>query len=261
MSEIELNMDTIAVEVRPSKVHGRGVFALRDIKVGEFVCTYDGELLLTTAMMKNSSVYEDGRYCLTHPKNPKLVLCGYKYPKNKTGVGQLVNDAKIIQLRELDYKDGIKACRKYVKESKELANVDFMCKDNFNIHAVRDIKKDEELFIHYGYAYWLGFILNNVLVYQEQFMWTLLCFCLLGEVQMSESESINIGETLKNLNEVECRKIIERMVIPSDVIDARKQVVAAHFTYHDFLWFLLESLNIDCIETYLDARKKRCNID
>ena len=248
-------METIPVEVRPSNVHGRGVFALREIKAGEFVCIYDGDLL-SNDVVKNSGVDVDVTYCLTHPKNPKLVLCGYKYPKNSVGVGQLINDAKTIQLRELDYKRGIEACREYVKKSKELANVDFICENNFNIHAVRDIKKDEELFIHYGYPYWIGYILNNVLIYREQFMWTLLCFCLLGQVQISEKESIDLGDALKNWNELECSKIIKRLEIPSEITNARKQI-EPNSTYYKFLWSLLEKLNIDCIDTYLNARNKK----
>ena len=38
----------VAAEVRPSRIHGRGVFAVRDIKEGEFVCIYDGELMSKT---------------------------------------------------------------------------------------------------------------------------------------------------------------------------------------------------------------------
>ena len=110
-------MDTVPVEVRPSNIHGIGVFALREIKAGEFVFIYDGEIL-SNDVVENSCEYEDVSYCLTHPKNPKLVLCGYKYPKNNIGVGQLINDAEVIQLQELDYKHGIEACREYVKKSK-----------------------------------------------------------------------------------------------------------------------------------------------
>ena len=103
-------MDSVSVKVRRSNVHGRGVFALQDIKAGYFACIYDGELL-SKDVIKNSSAIVDESYCLPHLKYPKQVLCGYKYPKNNVGVGQLINDAKTIQLQELDYKHGIEACR------------------------------------------------------------------------------------------------------------------------------------------------------
>ena len=44
------------VEVRLSSVHGRGVFTLRNIKAGEFVCTYDGELLPENIARNNDFV-------------------------------------------------------------------------------------------------------------------------------------------------------------------------------------------------------------
>ena len=51
-------MDSVSVKVRPSNVHGRGVFALQDIKVGEFVCIHDGEIL-SNDVIRNSSVDVD----------------------------------------------------------------------------------------------------------------------------------------------------------------------------------------------------------
>ena len=247
-------MNTVAVEVRPSKIHGKGVFALRDIKAGEFVCVYDGELLNTTDMEYNDD--EDGAYYLAHPKNPTLVVSGYKYPKNRMGVGQLINDAKQIELSALNYEEGITTCRRYMKESKEMVNVDFKSDENFHIHAIRDIMEGEELFIYYGYPYWLGKLLNKDLIHSSQFLWRLLCHCLLGEVQMYLGESIDIGEALLHHDESKCKKIIDRLEIPSYILEVREQAVP-YLTYYDSLWCLLRKLNIDCIETYLDARKKK----
>ena len=112
------------VEVRLSSVHGRGVFTLKNIKAGEFVCTYDGELLPEN-IARNNDLFE-AEYCISHPKIPNFVVCGYKYPKSKMGVGQLINDAKAIQLRKLDYKDGLDSIRVYEEKSQELANVDLI---------------------------------------------------------------------------------------------------------------------------------------
>ena len=123
-TKIQLEMDTVSVKVRWSNV--RGVFAFRDIKAIEYVCIYDGEPLAND-VIKNSSVDADVSYWVTHPKNPKMV---FWYAKNNVGVGQLISDAKIIQLRELDYKHGIETCQEYVKKSKELANADFTCETN-----------------------------------------------------------------------------------------------------------------------------------
>ena len=235
----------VPVEVRPSEVHGRGVFALRDIKKGEFVCVYDGKLLSETDIFEGE-FHEDKEYWMQDPTDSTKILCGYKDPKNEVGVGQLVNDAKRVKFDKLNFQDGKKAVIDYDRESKELANVDF--KEKFKIYAIRDISKDEELFLHYGYPYWIGFILDKELVYEEQYMWRLLCFCLNGEV-VCDGNQILIREALNYSDDSKCRKIIEMMMIPYHVTEIFAQLFD---TFVDYLWLLLEGIGIDCIETYLE---------
>ena len=119
-----LEMMESVVEVRQSNIHGRGVFAKRDIKADEFVCIYEGKLLSISTILENR-LSQDKEYWLAHPTDPTLILCGYKNPQSKLGVGQLLNDAKRVQLKELDFKNGIKMCEEYVKESIQLPNVAF----------------------------------------------------------------------------------------------------------------------------------------
>lgn len=238
----------LVAEIRSSIIHGRGVFAVRDIKEGEFVCIYDGELMSKTEIIERN-FSEDKEYWMMDPTDSAKVLCGYKEPKDKLGIGQLVNDAKKLYLKNLDYKDGVKAVKDYDRESKELANVDL--RENFKIYALRDILKDEELFLHYGYDYWIGFMLENDLVDENQFMWRLLCFCLSGEVNGVDGTSLNIREALVNSDDKKCREIIEMIAIPSYVSEKFDRFFQ-NYSFVEYLWMLLKGLKIDCIETYLE---------
>ena len=96
---------SISVEVRNSPVHGKGVFTTKDIKKGEFVCFYDGDLKAFLELIQISR--DDGsienRYWISHPRNPEIILCGYQTPHNNLGIGQLINDSKKLEMEENEF--------------------------------------------------------------------------------------------------------------------------------------------------------------
>ena len=97
-------------------------------------------------------------------QGPSSVRIGFSDPKSDTGVGQLINHASSFSfddsLRDengffrTSSKSVITSITNYTNTSQQGANVTFG-DEHFNICATRDIKKGEELFIHYGIDYWL----------------------------------------------------------------------------------------------------------
>ena len=67
----------------------------------------------------------------------------------------MINDLNKPNIVELDFEHGIKACEEYVLESIRKTNVTFSEHAHFKIYPLKDIEKDEELFLHYGYKCWL----------------------------------------------------------------------------------------------------------
>ena len=125
-----------------------------------------------------------------------------------------------------------------------------------NMYAIKNIKKDEELFLHYGYKIWLMIILEQELLDDGDFMWRLLCWCLDGEIQLVQDcgkhKVLKISEA-ENFNEIECKCIIEKLMkIPTTITETFQQGVPK-FTYYNYLWFLLGEIDIDCVVTFLDA--------
>lgn len=141
------------IEIKVSKYikdkYNKGVFATRDIKKGENVCIYFGDIIDESNLI---DIYE---------KKPEIM----KYIRK--GNGFLV-DASIISKI-----DDIKLLGGYVndiskpksKKKKDLINYDktkFICNievvetNDFPLYRARkDIKKGSELFVHYGIGYWL----------------------------------------------------------------------------------------------------------
>ncbi|RYE18393.1 MAG: SET domain-containing protein [Sphingobacteriaceae bacterium] len=88
------------VEVRPSKRHGNGVFATRDIESGMPVAYYDGEVLESGNII-NMDQHE---YSLEYPQSwlpgdtESLTCIGYKKPRTSYGCAQLINDSLCPEL-------------------------------------------------------------------------------------------------------------------------------------------------------------------
>ena len=94
---------------------------------------------------------------------------GYKEPRSKLGVGQLINDGCIFTLTD-DLREGELGLFKlnntklnhkiqlYETCSQAKSNVIFHKGKSFRLYAKRDISAGEELYLYYGYRYWLSYI-------------------------------------------------------------------------------------------------------
>lgn len=159
------------VTVKPSKIHGNGVFAKRDIQKGELLTFYPGDKV-NFAPNKDSHI--DGHKAFVfwskrmenkygHDECINVDLGDYKFDiddrwivygdpsftDDASYLGHLINDGAKPN-------DNPKSIQIYCKISKVKANCDF--RDLKSLHlaivATKDISAGEELFISYGVRYW-----------------------------------------------------------------------------------------------------------
>lgn len=133
-------------EIRPSPVHGNGVFALQDIPEETELCYYDGQPV-------DPNTVRDHTYLLDFDGK---TLDGYRVPRTPEGIGQFINDGASLQ-PEGDLHTVIEHALEYLDESSRKSNVIFTVRQGRCVAvANRAIKKDEELFFSYEIKYWLN---------------------------------------------------------------------------------------------------------
>lgn len=148
---------TAPVEVRPSSIHGNGVFATRNINVGEFITFYPGDVLLYEPEDKNSKVarYWSERYIFKHNCNIDKIYeevsndywCKVDNCYSLWGdpsfidkpcyIGHIINDAPDLKPEKCNSQFHI------LKNGMGVA-----------ICSIKPIKKDEEILLSYGPTYW-----------------------------------------------------------------------------------------------------------
>lgn len=143
------------LERKPSSIPGAGggIFASKPFKRGNYVCFFDG--------FDQETLDEDTDWEYTlHHQHGDGHRVGYKEPYHPCGVGQLINDAAMIDVstRTATLEEVYEKIRRYKERGNEIASLAWMQDDSnpFMLFATRDINVGEELFVSYGPAYWLG---------------------------------------------------------------------------------------------------------
>lgn len=169
------------VEVRDvDYLKGKGVFAMEDISAGEFIAFYpidsiqkQGTELKPKTQKEYDMIRLYNRYTMTL-KNKEMIGVVVNIDDDAWPyLGHRINDGDAI----LQYTTKEKTpamVKAYINISKAKENVETFAvgksdtglaiidKRKFvGIAATKDIAKDEELFLHYGPAYWFNFILHN----------------------------------------------------------------------------------------------------
>jgi len=142
------------------KHSGDGVFATKSYKKGDYVCFYD-------AYEGDNDTIEKFVYSIVSPFDHKSYI-GYKDIRNPDGVGQIINDYCMFTLENEDrdenglFKLSSEKINKKIDEYNHLSlkhvNVAYSSKKEnyFKMHAIKDIKENEELYNHYGVGYWIS---------------------------------------------------------------------------------------------------------
>jgi len=199
----------LVVEVRPSMIHGQGVFATRYIPKGSRVCFFDYDIkrwhmhakLSINSSSQELSICNAESFFKSYAKeNPDYDRSMYLYPsferydepctgyvlvarnwdKDKTSpfaVGHFINDSAIPSYRgeEVSISEATVATELYMKSSLTRQNVEI--DDNFWFVTTRDVLAGEELFTTYGREYWLHRHILNCKTPSTRFMlYTLLTF-------------------------------------------------------------------------------------
>lgn len=142
------------VRIGNSTIHGKGVFADKNLKRSEVLTLYPDHIVLKNGDY-NYYVNRNSRECLEYDdyffKTEHFIIAGMKeICHNPSYLGHMINDSsnsgdEDTYEREID-------------EKRNCAFYGILCPDNslgfLFVLAVKNISKDEELFVPYGYDYW-----------------------------------------------------------------------------------------------------------
>lgn len=122
--------EDVHVYIKKSKIKGakKGIFAAEKIKKGEVACLYMGVFVPMCLIELN---YYDSDYLFQSPNEVMAIDASDVY----SCYGRYANDSLSLQ----------KINVKFTKSINE---------DSANLVAIRDIKKNEEIYVSYGEAYW-----------------------------------------------------------------------------------------------------------
>lgn len=151
-----------ALEVKDSSIHGKGVFAKKDIEANQVVCFYpshgviDGQQCYSTD--ENSGSHEqylfsplDYKMKLTRKSNE--FVFGNPFIQIDGSLGHLINDSypNVLELKTLDFK----ILLKYMLHSVKSDNCAFvLCEDFVYVKSIQPIQQGDELLANYGHHYW-----------------------------------------------------------------------------------------------------------
>ena len=176
LSEI-LFVELDLVEIKPSTIHGNGVFAKKDIKKGDLITFYPGDVVeynpngdrhipghITMAFSSQrfvdkfgnpkSSEYMNNDYAYDIGSNYTLIGCPY-FMNDSNYMGHFINDG--AKSNSTEKSDELYNKISYIKQNCRFYN--YKGDLHVAIIATKDIKPGEELFIMYGTGYWKSY--NN----------------------------------------------------------------------------------------------------
>lgn len=171
------------VVLKESGIHGKGVFAARDIKKGELLTFYpahyvakdiSGEVIEPGEQVKGRGLKYDPNIKKSYstPLNNYYIICGDpRIHNNPAFIGHMCNDGQKHDLLEynaeakMEYKNNVwKVCNAaiekrpiesiYIHDSTEIQR--YRPDLAMFIMAIKDIKKGDEILIPYGFHYWLS---------------------------------------------------------------------------------------------------------
>ena len=155
------------VTVRPSPVHGDGVFAKRNIKRGSLVTMYPCDAFSYTTkgeqtlwaksngdpMLRCEAELLFGYSAQIEPTN--IAIAGDPDKYSNASCGHLINDGAFLLTKDCNVDEVLK----YAKASAEAQNCHFIPLAGIVLAVVasRDIKKGDEVFATYGAGFWVRF--------------------------------------------------------------------------------------------------------
>jgi len=152
------NNDYTYVYIMKSNIHGLGVFANKDFEKGETITRYPAHYIyklnqysIFNINLKHNDNFKDYRYDL----DDNISIIGDpRFINNMSLVGHICNDGYKHNFETNNKKNR----NKYNKKAKEYNNSIYLPSDDgiINIVSFKNIKKDEEILVAYGFNYWLN---------------------------------------------------------------------------------------------------------
>jgi SET domain-containing protein len=159
------------VELRSSPIHGKGVFSTNCIEKDRIITYYPAHAIQKTINDHSVYLFTGSTFTPNHQYglslSDKYVLVGdNEQTDNTLLLGHMINDsAKVmIDLYNLDKIDLKISIMTYLFTTSKKSNCMFYSDENsvFSIKTIRNIEKDEELFVRYSALYWLSDEQKNV---------------------------------------------------------------------------------------------------
>tara|TARA_R110000868_G_C10864459_1_gene761776 strand:+ start:166 stop:798 length:633 start_codon:yes stop_codon:yes gene_type:complete len=160
----------LKIEIKKSNIHGYGVFATKNIKKNEIITFYPADIIIKKDKI-GSKIYTSERY--SEKKEENKTLTNWKNDGSPLNNPYLLNINKEYSIiGDSDFKDNLNyvghlindgAKHNRTEKSKQIyMKIAFLkmncCYEKSNtcvyIEAIKDIKKNEELFMAYGIDYW-----------------------------------------------------------------------------------------------------------
>ena len=146
------------IYIKNSEIHGLGVFANKNFNEGELITRYPAHYIFK---LNDYSIYNiscnppDNFADYIYNLVDNISILGNPMLRNNlTLVGHICNDGYKHNFETNNKKNR----NKYNKKAKEYNNAMFLeCDDSIiNIVSIKNIKKDEEILVAYGFNYWLN---------------------------------------------------------------------------------------------------------
>jgi len=154
------------LEIRSSSIHGKGVFAKKDIHPNQVVTLYPchGVMIgkLGYCAKKHRGDYEKALfnpddYKIKLRKGSDTFIYGNPYTQDESLVGHLINDSykDVRDFKNIDKANIPKCVIRYLISSIKSNNCALVqCEEYVYVKTTKFIHKGEELLAPYGYGYW-----------------------------------------------------------------------------------------------------------
>jgi hypothetical protein len=171
------------VEVRPSSLHGNGVFAKTDLEADKVVAVYPCHGLISNGLLSTQFQYKDQMtgfdvhdYKLDLDGTGKY-LVGIPSVYDGNMVGHLINDSYSsieqlkVDLNTYDVNTFGNAMAIYAISSSKRVNCRLMTGSHFGyVKTTRPVKKGEELVCSYGFSYWTNMNAVDIVALAETYL-------------------------------------------------------------------------------------------
>lgn len=232
-------LEAVDISTLPVKVERKSVeygvekfaiFATQDVKKGDYLCYYDGLLkdakvqvkmvkhpngqlgMLNGQKVFNEINLSQDEKCLAHPTKQGLIKVASVTDSvaDDFSIGQWIRDSAKPDLNpEQDFVQATDVLQCYQTQSLKMSNCNV--NGSFWFVATENVEKGREIFVHYGFQYWLRQFMLNTSVPEQRFFYYAL--------HDQATQPFNLQNFI-DYDDDTCREFLKTMIkMPQDTID------------------------------------------